>query len=559
MLIGLDVGGTHTDAVLIGKRGLVAQVKVPTKADDLFGTILSCLTQITCHTSPQRIQRVVLSTTLTTNAIIQQQLPDVGMIVSAGPGIDPRCFKTNAHYYCVEGAIDHRGRETAALNTAEIRRVAAQAIRSGTRFIGVVSKFSTRNPQHEIQIADMLQDQCEAVFMGHQISGQLSFPRRIATTYLNTAVFAIHQKFYTAVTDSLTTKGITAPLRILKADGGNMNLATSLTFPAQTIFSGPAASVMGSVAYASPQAVSLVIDVGGTTTDMALVVDQTPLLEPQGIEINGYKTLIRALNTRSIGLGGDSRISVREGKLKIGPRRRGPAMAFGGSDPTPTDAFCVLGHLRKGDPSLAAKGIQSLAEAWGNSVEATAQAIYERTCQLIWEAACQMVDDFNQRPVYTVGEMLNTDPLVPQQVLMMGGPASIIAGQLQACAALPVTVIPNFQVANAIGAALARTTCEVSLYADTERGILVAPDEAYMEEISDRFTGQDAMRTAQRLLRTKAQRRGALAADPEMEILEAQEFNMVRGFSTSGKNIRLRLQVKPGLIADAHQSLLPQP
>jgi hypothetical protein len=169
-----------------------------------------------------------------------------------------------------------------------------------------------------------------------------------------------------------------------------------------------------------------------------------------------------------------------------------------------------------------------------------------------------MVDDINQRPVYTVGEMLNTDPLVPQAILIMGGPAAIIAARLQQVSAIPVTVIPHHQVANAIGAALARTTCEVSLYADTERGILIAPDEDYSEEINHLFTKRDALRIAHKLLREKAKRRGAMMADPEIEVLEEQEFNMVRGFSTSGKNIRIRLQVKPGLIEKSHQSQLGQ-
>jgi N-methylhydantoinase A len=167
--------------------------------------------------------------------------------------------------------------------------------RKGIRYIGVVTKFSVHNPEHEKAMAAIVAPYCEQVFMGHQFSGNLNFPRRIATTYLNAAVYPVHKSFFEAVKGSLKKKGIDVPIRILKPDGGNMNFESSFDHPALTILSGPSASVMGALASAPKSGASLILDIGGTTTDMAIFIDGVPLLAPLGIEIGPYKTLIRAL------------------------------------------------------------------------------------------------------------------------------------------------------------------------------------------------------------------------------------------------------------------------
>ena len=343
MIIGLDVGGTHTDVVLLGQEGLLRQVKVPTNPSDLFTTVLKGLEKITEGVDLAKINRAVLSTTLATNRIVQNQIPDVGMIVSAGPGMDPALFSTGPHYYTIGGGIDHRGREIAQIDKTQVECAADALERAGIKYIGVVSKFSTRNPEHELDIADQIGSRFEKVFMGHQISGNLNFPRRIATTFLNAAMYPIHKEFFEAVVKSLSEKGLSVPIRILKPDGGNMRFEASIDHPAQTILSGPAASVMGSVAFAPRNEECLVLDIGGTTTDMAVLVNGVPLLDPMGISIGDHKTLIRSLDTVSIGVGGDSAVRVADGRLCIGPDRVGVAMAYGGPIPTPTDAMMLLG------------------------------------------------------------------------------------------------------------------------------------------------------------------------------------------------------------------------
>jgi N-methylhydantoinase A/oxoprolinase/acetone carboxylase beta subunit len=548
MIIGLDVGGTHADVVLLGNEGVLNEVKVPTDHRNLFQTVLSALEAITADIDPAKILRVVMSTTLTTNAIIQNKLPAVGMIVSGGPGIDPSYYRTNEHFVCLSGSIDHRGREVEAIAPAEVEAARDQFLAAGIRHVGVVTKFSVRNAAQELAIARRLEGHFEKIFLGHRISGNLSFPRRIATTYLNAAVYPIHREFFEAVKHSLERKGLTVPIRILKADGGNMNFDASIDYPAQTIFSGPAASVMGSIAFGPEAGDALVMDIGGTTTDMAVLVDQVPLLDVQGVELGAFKTLIRALKTHSIGIGGDSTVRIEQGSIRIGPGRDGPAMAHGGPSPTPTDALVLLGKARTGSREQAARGFAPLAEALGVSLEEAAFRVFDRTCQLILEEAEAMIERINRQPVYTVHEMQEGYQVHPETILVLGGPAPLFAEHLESLSSYRVGVVPRWSVANAVGAALARTTCEVILYADTEQQIVSAPEEDFTQTIDRSFDRNNAREMALELLKNKAVERGANPEHLEMEITEDLQFNMVRGFHTTGRNIRIRAQVRPGLI-----------
>ncbi len=548
MIIGLDVGGTHTDVVLVGRNGLERQVKVLTDTSALFQTVLTGLEKITAGIAPTQIRHAVLSTTLTTNAIAQHKLPPVGMIVSSGPGIDPEAFRTNPDYYPVAGSIDHGGREIEAVDEDEIRQIALRFKDAGISQVGVVGKFSARNPAHEQQIGEILKPYVDKIFYGHRISGQLSFPRRIHTTFLNASVYPVHKKFFEAVKSSLVQKGITIPIYILKADGGTMDFDTSIDFPGQSILSGPSASVMGSIAFADPDAETIVMDIGGTTTDMAVLIRGVPLLSPMGIELGGYKTLIRALNTYSIPIGGDSTVRLEDGRIMIGPERTGPAMAYGGSLPTPTDALFVLGKGEGGSRENALAGIAPIAEMLHITVEEAAEKIFDQACREILRSADDMVAQINNKPVYTIREALHGHQVHPKKILVLGGPAPFFAEHLRHVSDYSVSVIPAWSVANAIGTALARTTCEVTLFVNTQKGVALAPEEDFSEPVKSGFTRKDAMEMARRLLMEKAMKTGADAKDLEIEVLEELEFNMVRGFRLTGKNIRIKLQVKPGLI-----------
>ena len=548
MIIGLDVGGTHTDVVLLDRDGLIKEIKVTTDQSDLFNSVLTGLIKITEGIEPEKIHRIVLSTTLTTNAIVQKKFTEVGMIVSSGPGLDPELYRTNRHYFAVSGSIDHRGREIEPVDPAEINEIAERLKKENIQCIGVVSKFSVRNPEHEFKIHEILKGSFEKVFLGHSISGNLNFPRRIATTYLNAAVYPIHKAFYEAVQKSLETKGLSLPIRILKADGGNMNFNSSIDIPGQTILSGPAASVMGSVAFSSEDEDTLIMDIGGTTTDMSILINRVPLLAPMGIRLGDYKTLIRSLDTLSIGVGGDSVVKIKNGQLKVGPERLGPAMAYGGPVPTPTDALFVLKEMKNGDKEKSVNGLKPIAKKLGLSVEAAASGIFEFTCRKILSEAEKMIERINQKPVYTVHELQEGYKVSPKKILVLGGPAPCFAAHFEKISEYQVKVVPRWAVANAIGAALARTTCEVIFYADTQKGVANAPVENFFKTVTRDFDSNDAVKVAFDLLKQKALQRGANPDHIEMEVLETMQFNMVRGFSATGKNIRVKVQVKPGLI-----------
>jgi len=549
MILGLDVGGTHTDAVLLSNSGIQERVKVPTDPDNLFKSVLSGFSELLKDRDSKSIKRVVISTTLTTNAIVQQTMAPVGMIVSAGPGIDPEHFKTGDQYYAVGGSINHRGREKAPVNEMEIQDIAKAMKKEGIEYVGVVSKFCVRNPSHEILIKRILNKYFKKVFMGHHVSGNLNFPRRIATTHLNAAVFSLHKDFFEAVEKSLEERGLTVPIQILKADGGTMTLSSSMNFPAQTVLSGPAASIMGAIPYAPANQDAIVLDIGGTTTDIAFLVDKAPLLEPVGIKRGQYKSLIRSLRTDSKGIGGDSALRVIEKELTIGPDRQGPAMAFGGPSPTPTDALVVLGLMDEGDSNKAREGVHEIAVALDMNDEDAADHIFRSCCAVILKKTFEMIDRLNSKPVYTVHDFLEGYKLSPAKIVLLGGPAKFFAEKIQDMYKIETLAVPESSVANAIGAALARTTCEVSLNADTEQGIVTAHEEDFAEPVSKSYCEDDLVETAYNLLKEKAENSGA---DPdnldEVEVVEFQEFNIVRNFSPRGKIFRTKMQLKPGLI-----------
>ncbi len=548
MIIGLDVGGTHTDAVLLNRKGVERQVKVTTDASDLFNTVLSGLNALLKDIPPGDIKRIVLSTTLTTNAVVQKKVDPVGIIVSSGPGIDPEFFRTDNCYYPVSGSIDHRGRERQPVDEQEVISAGKKLVEAGIEYIGVIGKFSIRNPSHEIMIKEILKDKFKKIFMGHQVSGNLNFPRRIATTHLNAAVYSMHKNFFNAVQRSLKEKGLNVPIQILKADGGTMSLESSMEFPGQTILSGPAASVMGSIAYAPDDKDTVVLDIGGTTTDISIFINKVPLLEPVGIQRGHYKSLIRSLKTYSKGLGGDSSVSVSEKNLIIGPGREGPAMAFGGSVPTPTDAMVVLGIMKEGDKTKALQGIDSIAEQLGISSIEAAKKIFHQACSMILTEAFEMVDHINHKPVYTVHEFLKGYKIKPEKILLLGGPAKYCAEEIQDLSGIDTMVVPCSGVANAIGAAVARTTCEVSLLVDTEQGIAVSPEENFKTQVPKDYTEKDVRETALALLNKKAVKSGSDPDNIEVEVIEFQKFNVVRNFAPKGKIFRTKIQVMPGLI-----------
>ena len=549
MILGIDVGGTHTDAALIENFKLIKKAKVLTDQESLIDSLLEVTDELFKSENPGDLKRVVLSTTISTNAIVQGKTKMVGMILASGPGLPPSLLKITDDTHFISGYVNHRGVEIAGIDHDEVSRIGDHFKEEGIDHVGIVGKFSTRNPRQEIEIRDIINDNLKHTSLGHRMSGHLNFPRRIATTYLNAAIWDLYTSFIKEIRKFVVQMGTDVPIYILKADGGTFEIERSAEYPAKTILSGPAASIMGILSLTDCGKDAIALDIGGTTTDIAIFAGGVPLLEPSGVTIEGHKTLIRGLRTRSLGIGGDSRVKYESNRITIGPERDGPAAAFGGPSPTPTDAMIVLGLTKIGDREKATDAVSEIAKRAGCQVHEAAKIIFNQTCSKIAISVKEMVEEINNRPVYTIHEMLEGKKLTPETLHVVGGPAEPMAehlGELLECS----TQIPDHaEVANAIGAALSRTTAELTLLADTERKILTIVEEGLQTPIAHNFSREDAFSIGKEKLRERALKMGAKEEDIEMEVIEDQQFNMIRGFYTTGKNIRVKVQVKPGLIA----------
>ncbi len=549
MILGIDVGGTHTDAVLIENFHVRRKAKVLTEKGNLIGSLKSVVSEIMAADYYQHLKRIVLSTTLSTNAIIQGKVDRVGLILSCGPGMAPEGLRIDGDTHFISGYTNHRGIGIDPLNEAEIKGISRHLWGEGIRQLGIVGKFSTRNPDQEIEIKKMIRESFPHISLGHRMSGRLNFPRRVSTTYLNAAVWRSYLVFAESMRAFVGSFPQKIPTYILKADGGTFELEKSTEFPVQTILSGPAASVMGVLGLTNCSTDAVVLDIGGTTTDIALLADGVPLLQPQGAVIGGRKTLIRGLRIQSIGAGGDSRVKVAGGDLVIGPERNGPAAAFGGPDATPTDAMIVLGLTDIGSREKAEIAVQSVARAMNRGLLEAAESIYDHLCRKIACSVRDFIDAVNSEPVYTIHEMLRGRTIQPKVMYIVGGPAVHMAERLSKLSGYPAEIPLHSEVANAIGAALARTTAEMTVLVDTELGTLTVVEDGLKSKVPSSFSRQDACELCKERLRETARSIGGQDEDIDLEIIEDQEFNMIRGFHRVGKNIRIKAQIKPGLIA----------
>jgi N-methylhydantoinase A/oxoprolinase/acetone carboxylase beta subunit len=548
MLLGLDVGGTHTDAVLIDNSRVIKYHKAVTDHENLAGSIIDAIGNITREIDISSIKRINLSTTLSTNAIVQDRIDDVGVIVSAGPGIDPENFRIGNSYFSLPGSIDHRGSERKGIDSGSLKRVIEECRYRNIDLYAVVTKFSTRNPRQENLIEKELGHTIDFVTLGHTISGQLSFPRRIATAYYNSAVWRTYNNFAKSIQRGIEELGIESETNILKADGGTMPFNISLNLPVESILSGPAASIMGIIALCSIEEDSIVLDIGGTTTDISIFSSGSPLLERDGIVIKERPTLIRALHNRSIGIGGDSLIKSVEGVITVGPEREGPAAADGGSRAALVDAFNLLGRGEHGDLEASRNAISGLAAGLGLSAEELSQAAADYAVNRIAEEVEAMVKDINNRPVYTIHEMIEGKDIVPEKIFAMGGPAASFSDLLRERFSLDVEVPDNYQVANAIGAALARTTFEIELFADTGKGKMIVPNLTIENSVSESYSLDDAKKDAVEILSKYLKDQNIHWDESSFEITESSSFNVVSGFYSSGKDIRVKCQLKPGVM-----------
>jgi N-methylhydantoinase A len=551
MLIGIDVGGTTTDAVVVDGNAVVKTAYVPTDHDNLLNCMLMAMDELVRGIDTKKIERVVLSTTLITNMIAEGKTDPVALVLIPGPGTNPKDYALGESIV-LDGAIDFRGKEIDVLREPQIKEAASKIKAQGKSRVAVVGKFCQRNHSHELKAGEILASALPGsrIELGHRVSGQLNFPRRAATTLLTAATKDRYAQFAGDVARALKERRISAPVYILKADGGTLPLDKSVEMPVETIFSGPAASIMGVMALTEPSQTSVVVDIGGTTTDLALILSGKPLLSAKGARVGSLLTHVRAFAVKSVAIGGDSAVTVNGGSLAVGPHRDGSPLCMGGRGPTPTDALRVLGMSKIGDAVLAERAMQKVGDMLGCNSKQAAQKVVDAVVDKIVLEVNEMFREWELEPAYRIWEIMSKEAISAQNVVGVGGGAPplvpLVAARLGAAA-----IVPKYApVANAIGAAVARPTLTLNLHIDTEKGEYNVAEEGISGRVTDRkMTPDDAERMARRLLAERAARLGISEYASEAEVTYSEVFNMIRGWSTAGRLLDVRMEIPAGLLA----------
>jgi N-methylhydantoinase A/oxoprolinase/acetone carboxylase beta subunit len=327
LVLGIDTGGTYTDAVLLeyrSRRVLASHKSLTTRRDFAIG-IEQVIEGIHIE-DPSAIRMVSVSTTLATNAIAEGKGKRVALLLI---GYDPELISSlnmegrfaTPHYYYFAGGHDLYGREKEALDLPAIL-TQVNKLKDQVDALAVSSYFSPLNPEHENRAYNAISRICDLpIVLGHQLSTKLGSVERATTAALNASLLVVLQDFIIAVRRAMERRRIDAPLMVVRGDGTLMGEEFAARTPVETIHSGPAASAIGG-RFLSGLDDALVVDVGGTTTDLALIVNGQVTVSEEGATVGGYKTAVQAANLRSLALGGDSHIHLsRERHIEIGPER----------------------------------------------------------------------------------------------------------------------------------------------------------------------------------------------------------------------------------------------
>ncbi len=337
--LGIDTGGTFTDAVIIDMASsrILAKAKAATTLQDLRIGIGNALQALDRSLFPQ-VKLVSLSTTLATNSIVEGKGARVGLI-TAVPRPESFSFFTDIpaeETVVIAGAHDHRGRVATDLDTGAAEAAIASMTEKVDAF-AVSGYFSIYNARHELQLKEMISNRCsQPIVCGHELSASVGMVERAVTAVLNARLLPVIQELLEAVRYIMQENRLHAPLMIVKGDGSLISAEVAKDRPVETVLSGPAASIAGACRLSGYDD-AIVVDMGGTTTDIAVVANGNAPVDNDGAVIGGWRTRVRAVNMWTVGLGGDSRVEVQsEGRVLVGPRRALPLCAAGRIPPS----FC---------------------------------------------------------------------------------------------------------------------------------------------------------------------------------------------------------------------------
>ena len=332
ILLGVDTGGTYTDAVLMqDEERVLARAKALTTRHDLAVGVGQAVRAVLdeAQVDPSAVGMASLSTTLATNALVEGQGGRVGLIYVGfrekdleSQGLadalkgDPVCV--------VSGGHTHDGSEARSLDESSITAF-LETHKSDVSGFAVAAQFAVRNPAHERRIMELVGAVTgRPVSASHQLSAKLGGPKRALTAVLNARLIGMIDALIGRAEAELRSIGVTAPMMVVRGDGALMSSAQARSRPIETILSGPAASIVGA-RWLTGADFALVSDIGGTTTDVAVLRGGRPVIDPQGARVGPHRTMVEAVAMRTTGLGGDSEVHFvadgLQGGVTLGPRR----------------------------------------------------------------------------------------------------------------------------------------------------------------------------------------------------------------------------------------------
>lgn len=435
--IGIDTGGTYTDAVLLDMEkssaaSVVKKAKALTTHQELeIGVGNSIKSLGLTDEEKAGVEKVVLSTTLATNAIVEKNISNVGLVLI---GTRPAGEIAAAKVKNIEGRVNIKGRVVNDINEEEAV-AAIKGLIHDVDAIAVSGAASIRNPVLEKKIKALIQECCQLpVVCGHEIVSELGYLERTNTAALNAGLLSIIARFIKAIHHVLRENEIQAPVFVVKGDGSISRLEAIRETPIDTVLSGPAASMIGSINLTGIED-AVIADMGGTTTDTGIVRQKRVELSPDGATVGGWKIRVKSAKLYTFGLGGDSHIRNENSKIKIGPKRMLPACR-GGVCLTPTDILHATGEFRQWDSQKSMKSVNALAGEMGISPDAYVSEVKKELTKTIETNILEHVD-----------------PSLP--ICAIGAPAETWYKIVNEAIGFDLIIPAHYEVANAVGAAAA--------------------------------------------------------------------------------------------------------
>jgi len=502
--IGIDVGGTNTDAVLLDERGVLAKAKTPTTPDVTAGVrrALSMLVE-RAGGDAGPVSAVMLGTTHFTNAVVQRrELEPVAAVrigLPSGRSLPPfvdwpedLAAEVCGRVFTIQGGHEYDGRPLVPFDEAATREAAERIAAERIRTVAVTAVFSPLTPECEERAADILRDVIPdvSVTLSHDL-GRIGLLERENAALLNASLIPLARRTTRAFREALASSGIRAPLYLTQNDGTVMLASSAEAFPVYSFSSGPTNSMRGA-AHLSGLVDAMVVDVGGTTTDIGHLRGGFPREANRAVEVGGVRTLFRMPDLLSLGLGGGSVVDVERGT--VGPRSVGyrlteEARVFGGRTLTATDVAVAAGLVELGDATRVADVDPGLVAE-----------LSARMARAVEEGVDRMKVDAALLPLLAVG---GGAFLVPERV----------AGISE------VMQVPHADVANAVGAAIAQVSGEV-------------------DQVFSGLGRERALEDATRIARARAVAAGA--AEETLEVVEAEDLPLAY---LPGDALRVRVRV----------------